>query len=907
MKPAIATVVFIQDGKTLQDAACFVEAGAVLKGHVYVSLGATVRCLRLALALNGHWRCVWRPRPPVFDPHSGEALTPIIEGNMEAAKAVAAVSQDVYEGTLLRGEHGIPAVISIPVSAPPSLDTPKNTEKLGLFTSPVPMHAKCSYTLTVTATCSTLEGGDEIKKFVIPVTVMAPSGLRAAVLRNQPRPLTFSNAGHLAVPCSVSEESAKVSPFSFPRRDPLDPILRTLDPPADVRHIVDKNMLLYDLDVSRLHHYIGDQIPFTMAIKPKPPLYIDTRIHSITASLITHIHFQLPSKLPDYQRPPSAAIAVRLHTETWNNSNASISDLFDPMGAPQPRRFHFTIPEDAVPCPSLPDTAQNKLPIEILHILRISVRVSNLSSVAETLDQLQPLSAVRVGEQDVLVLDVPVVLVSKGNQIYSWGLPRVPRGWRVGQMVAAIADSMATKKEVSSQSGSGGGSSGGGGGGGEKKGESGIIVKATSYSDLSAYSPTSASSPSSPKPLQKRSSRFFGSVFGKPGPSVSAQKHPKFTAEELNKMAQDAMMAGIEEEAEKKKNATSIAVEAAVVAVPEVSTAAAVAIEEVESEVAIAAEAVEIEVAAVLDPVLEVSKGMDIDSSLVVTATSTARRLSIITIPIEDASPEAIGAGLLSPQWEVQNKPINDAEAMVEEEEDPACVVPVAAVDGTQPSVAEVGVNDNKNNKKNPIPQVTSDDFHSDPVSAIPINQEHKKEDQMKKELEHGLDEQGRFLPLNEFSGRYRVIYPYLEGLRRDEIKLSIGDIVDVQVSYVDGWAKGVNRNTGDEGFVPLHCLLSQNNTAVEDGRPLGKWFNESISHQIDIPNDWRFLCQYETRFNLIKDGLTTYRPLAGSAEVEMPPSAHVAYSHRRGAKLWVEHERCFRCYSQAGPLVWEG
>ncbi|KAJ3018552.1 UNVERIFIED_CONTAM: hypothetical protein HDU68_011096 [Siphonaria sp. JEL0065] len=729
----IKTLVFIQDGKNLQDAACIVEAGNTLKGHIYLSLAGTVRNLKLDMKLLGKWKCTWRPRVATFHPETGEALTPVIEGNMEAGKTVTAVSQDVYEGTLLRGEHGLPANISVPVSAPPSLATPTRTGTVGTLCSPVPMHANCSYSLIMTASCSTLEGGSEEKTFVIPVSVMAPSGLRAAVLRNQPRPLNFSNAGRLAVPSTISSDAAKVSPFSYPRMDPLDPILRVLDPPAEVRPLVDKDLILYELDVPRLHHYIGDQVSFTMAIKPKPPLYIHTKVYSITASLITHIHFQLPSKLPNYQRPPSAAIAVRLHTETWNNKNAFISDLFDPMNT-QPRRFHFTIPE-TLPCPSLPDTAQNKLPIEILHILRISVRLSDLSSVPEHLDQLQPLSAVKVHYLDALVLDIPIVLVAKGNQIYSWGLPRVPRGWRVGQMVAAIAESMGADGKSEAV--------------GDNKEEKGIIVKATAYGEDSAYSP-SASSPKQPK---RRASGFLSSVFGGAKPGPQQHKHPKFTAEELNKMAQDAMKAGID--AEKQAAVLPAETEVTSVIVPDAGT------DQVKEE--------DLEEKIEDQVVVETS-------TLTVVDAPTGRWPSIITIPVENASPEVMldPTSLTSPQWEVENKPLevqSDNDNEISEEDDPACV-------SAQPTTTT--------KKPHPIPVVAQpppaqeEEFHSQDAILKPITQDPKKEDQMKKELEHGLDELGRFLPLTEFSGRYRVIYPYLEGLRRDEIKLSIGDLVDV-------------------------------------------------------------------------------------------------------------------------------
>ncbi|ORY44741.1 hypothetical protein BCR33DRAFT_208035 [Rhizoclosmatium globosum] len=730
----IKSVLFVQDGHAAKDPAVIAEAGNIVKGHIYVGLANAVRNLKVSLAVKGEWNCTWKPKIPKLDPETGDTVTPIMEGNLEATKIVCSVSQGIYEGTLLRGEHGMPGSIAIPVSAPPTLVTPIKTGNDHLQV-PVPMRASCTYKLIITASCISVENGSEEKVFEMPLTVMAPSGLRAAVLRNQPRPLNFSNAARLSVPASVLLDAARISPFSYPRYDPLDPILRTLTPPVDVRPVFDNDTVLYELDMPRLHHYIGDSIPFTMAIKPKPPLSVDTKVHSVSASLITHIHFHIPPTVPDHQHPPSSAIAVRLHTETFDWDAASNPDDTYADATPQPRRFYFSIP-DTIPCPSVPDTPQNKLPIEIIHMLRISVRLANLHNTAAELRSAQPISAVRVSNLDTAVIDIPIVLVSKGTNIHTWGIPRVPRGWRVGQAVAAIVESGDRETVV--------------------KGVAPVYESGTSStSSTLAAALTSANITESFSPLQKRASAFFNSaltMLGKPGP---ASKHPKYTAEELKKMAEDAMKAGTED-------VDVMAMNAAV------------------SE----------------DVPMSAGK-----RKLQASASSSSLDVRAVVSKVEDP--------VLSQE--------DDEEEMMEEE-DPACASPATMEQprGTKPTGFS---------HPSRIDSM-QEDFA---IDSRRFEQVGNREDQMEKELEHGIDEMGRFLPLDDFAGTYKVIYPYLEKLKDDEIKLSKGDIVEVSVSYVDGWAKGHNLTTREKGFVPLHCLCPELNATIEEGRILGKWFNRSL------------------------------------------------------------------------------
>ncbi|KAJ3226873.1 hypothetical protein HDU81_007071 [Chytriomyces hyalinus] len=881
----LQSVLFVQDGKAaLSEQArsgAVGTAGSALRGHVYVSVAASIKTVKVQVLLRGSWTAAWRPRKPLYNAN-GVPLTPLVDGPMEAAKEVASLCVTVYEGPLLRGEHGLPVVLQLPASLPPSVATPVvtiPTSQSALSATPsaaVPISAKCVYELKVSVTANTLASGIEEKIFTVPVTVMTPSGLRAAYIRNQPRPMIYSNRLNLLAPGTISQDTALISPFSFSLSDPLDPSIRTAETSTQPIPIKDSGKLLYDLDVARLHHYIGDAIPFTMAIKPTS---IEHQVHSVTASLITHIHFHLPKTLETYQRPPSSAIAVRLSTQTfdWGTEGSGLT-----------RRFYFNIPESVASCPTMPDTPQNRLPFACLHMLRISVRVMNtvLGDSMNKLQTPQPVSAVRVSSIDSLVLDVPLVLVAKGDGTHLWGIPRVPRGWRVGQFVstAALADSNGPSKQDGQM----------------------IITKGAK---------TSANSTTSAEQQNRKSGGIFGRVFGSSKPNL--QQHPKYSADELNQMARDAMKAAFEEneaagrfsgqesparETPSKSGSREKASDRPIS--PPLTPAHSVIANVIET-VAVA-EAVE------NDKVVDSLKAMDPSVSDLDAEASVQVTLPTISVVSENE-------GSASPLWEFQPELDDTAELSNQgDSEEDITDFHRHASDAQNISAAAEAVAASiiASADKIAIPVATPEtptsptlEFHSKTLKPSLAAQQTLSEkpspkiDQFARELEQGIDSQGRFLPSNEFSGFYRVLYPYLENLRADEVRLAVGDIVRVSVSYVDGWAKGKNETSGDEGFLPLHCLVSERNAIVEDGRSLGKWFNHVVSQQAELPNDFKFLCHHETRYKLVKALVTSRSP--AMAEIEMPQSAHMNLYQKRVASSWVDAEKCAHCYSQAAPEVW--
>ncbi|KAG9288348.1 hypothetical protein G9A89_021379 [Geosiphon pyriformis] len=59
------------------------------------------------------------------------------------------------------------------------------------------------------------------------------------------------------------------------------------------------------------------------------------------------------------------------------------------------------------------------------------------------------------------------------------------------------------------------------------------------------------------------------------------------------------------------------------------------------------------------------------------------------------------------------------------------------------------------------------------------------------------------------------VVYPYAAQLP-DELELNQNDEIIVKQAFDDGWAVGVNRNTGKEGAFPLVCVVSPNLTGQD-------------------------------------------------------------------------------------------
>ncbi|KAJ3236326.1 hypothetical protein HDU78_004676 [Chytriomyces hyalinus] len=876
----IQSVLFVQDGKAaLSDQArsgVVGTAGSALKGHVYVCVGGSVRNVKVLVQLHGAWTAAWRPRKPLHNA-SGVLLTPAVDGAMQAAKDVAALSLTVYEGPLLRGEHGLPVVLQLPASLPPSISTPT----ANVPSPAAPISATCAYELKVTVSANTLASDTEEKVLTLPITVMTPSGLRAAYIRNQPRPLIYSNRLNLLVPGTISQDAASISPFSFALYDPLDPSIRTAQTSGQPIPIKDSGNLLYDLDIARLHHYIGDAIPITMAIKPTS---IEHQIHTVTVSLITHIRFHLPKNLVTHQRPPSSAIAVRLATQRfdWGTEGSGFT-----------RRFNFEVPESVASCPTMPDTPQNCLPFACLHMLRISVRVMNTvqGDALGRLEMPQPVSAVHVSPIDSLVLDVPVVLVAKGNGIHLWGIPRAPRGWRLGKFVStsAVVDATGTSKQdgqtVSVQ--------------GAKK--------------------TASKETASDKQLQNRKSGsgFFGRVFG--GVKPSLQQHPKYSADELNNMARDAMESECEMDAAAGLSHDSSSGEG-----PSTNDSNLKSIE-----------------LPISPPISTISSSVEgtIEPAKTIEGTSGLSVVDVSLIPKENES--SIGVkesdegvpsqlvGSIQPEnqdatsstWEFQPELDDVFEEPTNQDEQGKMNSAslgsrgnghhegTSAFETAKVSITTQRVVTTKTESDSPNSPVI--EFHSKPLNsslaakrALVARSEKAlpKIDQFARELEQGIDAEGRFLPSHEFRGWYRVLYPYLDDLREDEVRLAVGDIVRVTVSYVDGWAKGKNETSGDEGFLPLHCLVSERNAIVEDGRALGKWFNQAVS-EAELPNDFKFLCHHETRYKLVKSLVTSQSPTM--PQIEMPPSAHMNLYQKRATSSWVDAEKCVHCYSQAAPEVW--
>ncbi|KAF9375788.1 hypothetical protein CPC16_000528, partial [Podila verticillata] len=61
-----------------------------------------------------------------------------------------------------------------------------------------------------------------------------------------------------------------------------------------------------------------------------------------------------------------------------------------------------------------------------------------------------------------------------------------------------------------------------------------------------------------------------------------------------------------------------------------------------------------------------------------------------------------------------------------------------------------------------------------------------------------------------------QALYPYQASMA-DELDLNPGDIVNVQRVYDDGWAVGVNMNSGSEGAFPVVCVMFVDESALDD------------------------------------------------------------------------------------------
>lgn len=66
----------------------------------------------------------------------------------------------------------------------------------------------------------------------------------------------------------------------------------------------------------------------------------------------------------------------------------------------------------------------------------------------------------------------------------------------------------------------------------------------------------------------------------------------------------------------------------------------------------------------------------------------------------------------------------------------------------------------------------------------------------------------------------YVVVEPHVKN-KRDEVDLSVGDLITISMTFTDGWLHGVNKTSGLSGLFPLHCIvcLSHNVETQRCGR----------------------------------------------------------------------------------------
>ncbi|CAG8566910.1 27942_t:CDS:2 [Gigaspora margarita] len=49
------------------------------------------------------------------------------------------------------------------------------------------------------------------------------------------------------------------------------------------------------------------------------------------------------------------------------------------------------------------------------------------------------------------------------------------------------------------------------------------------------------------------------------------------------------------------------------------------------------------------------------------------------------------------------------------------------------------------------------------------------------------------------------VVFPY-DAVKDDELDISFNEVIEITQKFDDGWAVGLNRNTGIEGAFPMIC-----------------------------------------------------------------------------------------------------
>ncbi|KAI9008045.1 hypothetical protein BC832DRAFT_404259 [Gaertneriomyces semiglobifer] len=78
--------------------------------------------------------------------------------------------------------------------------------------------------------------------------------------------------------------------------------------------------------------------------------------------------------------------------------------------------------------------------------------------------------------------------------------------------------------------------------------------------------------------------------------------------------------------------------------------------------------------------------------------------------------------------------------------------------------------------------------------------------------------------PLPPVPHRIRKCWAVYTPVQADEIKLNVGDMVEIEESFSDGWARGMNCNTRQTGVFPLACLTgpSQNRESTRSAVRVG-------------------------------------------------------------------------------------
>jgi len=68
------------------------------------------------------------------------------------------------------------------------------------------------------------------------------------------------------------------------------------------------------------------------------------------------------------------------------------------------------------------------------------------------------------------------------------------------------------------------------------------------------------------------------------------------------------------------------------------------------------------------------------------------------------------------------------------------------------------------------------------------------------------VDPTGASFSDHTFGGSWRVVTAY-EPQMEDEVRLNVGEEVNLETIYNDGWARGTNLVTGVSGYLPMACL----------------------------------------------------------------------------------------------------